>query len=88
MFYNLACFIRCRVLPLQVSDAIARHQGYVDSVATKFISLQMALYIACFICVIGGGFFLATALFIRHDRGKVDKYVQGMQPVFIEELSF
>ena len=49
---------------LQISDILVRDyagKGY----ATQFVTLQKSLYITTFVCVLGGGFFLATALFIE-----------------------
>ena len=38
----------------------------------QYISLYYSLYITCFVAVIGGGFFLTTALFVDEDRRKAD----------------
>ena len=46
-------------------------------IAAQFISLQYAMYITVFICVIGGGLFLATALFVGEDRARADKAIKG-----------
>jgi len=59
-----------------VSDAIASSFGYKD-LLVEYVSLQYALYIPCFMCVLGGGFFLATALFLDSDRRKTDKAIKG-----------
>lgn len=61
---------------LQVSDAIASSFGYKDLIV-ECTSLQYALYIPCFMCVLGGGFFLATALFLDVDRRKTEKAIKG-----------
>ena len=47
--------------------------------AANFISLQYALDISVFVCVIGGGFFLATALFVEQDRAKADRAIKGRE---------
>lgn len=60
----------------QISDILAKDyagQGY----ATQFVTLQKALYITTFICVLGGGFFLATALFIEKDKLAAQKQIHG-----------
>ncbi len=70
------------VLLFQMSDHIevAHSDGYFldkSTVAAKFLSLQYSLYLCCFICIIGGGFFLTTAIFIQEDRAKTDKAIKG-----------
>ena len=60
----------------QISDILERDyagKGY----ATQFVTLQKALYITTFICVLGGGFFLATALFIEKDKLAAQKQIHG-----------
>jgi len=42
----------------------------------EFLSLQYALYMSCFVCVLGGAFFLATALFIQRDREQAEKMIK------------
>lgn len=59
-----------------MSDAIANSFGYKDLIV-ECTSLQYALYIPCFMCVLGGGFFLATALFLDGDRRKTEKAIKG-----------
>jgi len=44
----------------------------------EFLSLQYAMYMSCFVCVLGGAFFLATALFIQRDREQTEKMIKGM----------
>jgi len=53
-----------------------RHDIFVE-----FLSLQYALYMSCFVCVLGGAFFLATALFIQHDREQTDRMLKGLYPL-------
>ena len=50
-----------------------RHDVFVE-----YLSLQYALYVSCFVCVLGGAFFLATALFIQRDREQTEKLIKGM----------
>lgn len=42
-----------------------------------FQSLQYALFVTCFVEVIGGIFFLATAIYIVRDKMKVDRAIAG-----------
>jgi len=51
----------------------SRHDLFVE-----YLSLQYALYMSCFVCVLGGGFFLATALFIQRDREQTEKMIKGV----------
>lgn len=43
----------------------------------QFQSLQYALFVTCFVEVIGGIFFLATAIYIVRDKMKVDRAIAG-----------
>ncbi|TKS91223.1 Protein spinster -like protein 1 [Collichthys lucidus] len=54
-----------------VSDSLRR----TDSFLWEFRSLQLSLLLCSFVAVIGGGFFLATALFIETDRQRAESYV-------------
>ncbi|XP_032367765.1 protein spinster homolog 1 [Etheostoma spectabile] len=53
-----------------VSDALRKE----DSFLWQFRSLQLSLLLCSFVAVIGGGFFLATALFIEKDRQRAENY--------------
>jgi len=46
---------------------------------TDYSSLQYALYMTCFVCVFGGGFFLATAIYVEDDRMTANLTTQGMK---------
>jgi len=46
-------------------------------IPAQFLALRYSLYSTCFVCVLGGGFFLATALFVCKDRAKCDKVIKG-----------
>lgn len=63
-----------------MSDHISGNLAVADNtygeVAQQFIALQYSLYMCCFVCVIGGGFFLATALFIVKDRAATEKAIK------------
>lgn len=60
----------CADLVLQVSDTLRR----TDSFLWQFRSLQLSLLLCCFIAVVGGAFFLATAVFIEKDRHRAETY--------------
>ena len=63
---------------LQMSDALAKH--YKDPPKTpsvQFPTLQNSLYITPFVCILGGGFFLATALCIEKDRKDTERLTKG-----------
>ncbi|XP_061568650.1 protein spinster homolog 1 [Cololabis saira] len=51
-----------------VSDSLRRN----DSFLWQFRSLQISLLLCSFVAVVGGGFFLATALFIEKDRNRAE----------------
>lgn len=53
-----------------VSDSLRREQSFL----WQFRSLQLSLLLCSFVAVIGGGFFLATALFIEADRKRAENY--------------
>lgn len=54
-----------------VSDSLRK----ADSFLWQFRSLQLSLLLCCFVAAVGGGFFLATALFIERDRDRAENYV-------------
>ncbi|KAK7925647.1 hypothetical protein WMY93_007957 [Mugilogobius chulae] len=58
-----------------ISDAL--QESYATSILWKFLSLGYALMLCPFIIVLGGMFFLATALFFLDDREKADKQQDG-----------
>ncbi|CAM5072166.1 unnamed protein product [Eretmochelys imbricata] len=59
-----------------ISDRIQR--GRPPSYLLEFRSLQYALMLSAFAGVLGGGFFLATALFIQGDRRRAELSAQGL----------
>ncbi len=66
------------VFVLQISDSLVpKFAGGADSPAVKFATLQYALYITSFVCVLGGGFFLTTAMFVEKDKNKADRQIRG-----------
>lgn len=53
-----------------VSDSLRK----TDSFMWQFRSLQLSLLLCSFVAVLGGGFFLATALYIEQDRLRAENY--------------
>lgn len=49
------------------------------SQSVEFRALQYALFVTCFVEVIGGGFFLMTTKYIIKDKQKVDRAIAGME---------
>ncbi|GAB1602518.1 hypothetical protein Ahia01_000531100 [Argonauta hians] len=64
-----------------ISDQLANtYPAYMrESYFLQFITLRAAFYITCFVSVLGGGAFFATALFVEHDKDRVDKLIKGMK---------
>ena len=60
-----------------MSDVILNSYGYKDAIV-DYLSMQYALYVNCYICVIGGGFFLGTAIYIDKDRRVADLTTKGI----------
>lgn len=59
-----------------ISDGL--QQSYASSVLWQFLSLGYALMLCPFVIVLGGMFFLATALFFLDDREKADKQLSQL----------
>ncbi|XP_029985774.1 sphingosine-1-phosphate transporter SPNS2 isoform X2 [Sphaeramia orbicularis] len=59
-----------------ISDGL--QQSYATSTLWKFLSLGYALMLCPFIIVLGGMFFLATALFFLDDREKAEKQLNQL----------
>ncbi|XP_062392259.1 sphingosine-1-phosphate transporter SPNS2 isoform X4 [Sardina pilchardus] len=59
-----------------ISDSL--QQSYKTSVLWQFLSLGYALMLCPFVIVLGGMFFLATALFFLDDREKADKQISQL----------
>ncbi|XP_070204332.1 protein spinster homolog 1-like [Littorina saxatilis] len=71
-----------------VADSLAPHfRGESKSPAVQFVSLQYSLFITTFVCVIGGGAYLATAIFIERDRKKAERETKAGQADVEEEPS-
>ncbi|XP_030065293.1 protein spinster homolog 1 [Microcaecilia unicolor] len=58
-----------------ISDQIRQRKP--DSYLWQFRSLEYALMLCSFVGALGGGFFLAAALFIEKDRQLAEQYSQG-----------
>ncbi|KAL0993650.1 hypothetical protein UPYG_G00111090 [Umbra pygmaea] len=54
----------------KISDSLRKNDSYL----WQFRSLQLSLLTCSFVAVVGGGFFLATALFIERDRQHAANY--------------
>lgn len=67
---HLNCTCVCLCL-LQISDSL--QENYTTSALWRFLSLGYALMLCPFIIVLGGMFFLVTALFFLDDREKAEK---------------
>ncbi|KAF4073057.1 hypothetical protein AMELA_G00254500 [Ameiurus melas] len=59
-----------------ISDAL--QESYATSVLWQFLSLGYALMLCPFVIVLGGMFFLATALFFLDDREKAEKQTKQL----------
>lgn len=60
-----------------ISDALQK--SYKSSVFWQFLSLGYALMLCPFVIVLGGMFFLATALFFLDDREKAEKQINQLK---------
>ena len=60
-----------------MADSIATQWGDSGFLGDRFLSLQYALFITSFIAVLGGAFFLASAVFIVQDKKNTDLVVKG-----------
>lgn len=70
-FCGEAPLVDVSLCPLQISDAL--QENYTTSTLWRFLSLGYALMLCPFIIVLGGMFFLVTALFFLDDREKAEK---------------
>lgn len=60
-----------------IADSIILYYGYKDAII-DYTSMQYALFMTCFVCVIGGGFFLGTAIYVAEDRRTADLMIKGV----------
>jgi len=69
-----------------LSDFLRPYYENRGEIPAQFLALKYSLYSTCFVCVIGGGFFLATALFVKEDKEKCDMIIKGGQ-IVTEEVT-
>lgn len=64
---------------MQISDSLASNYPVDErkSPSVQSDTMRNAFYVTPFVCVFGGAFFLATALFIQKDREKAEKITKG-----------
>ena len=60
----------------QIADGVLSLYGRKDLVV-DYLSMQYGLYMNCFVCVLGGGFFLATAIYVKEDREAANLAIKG-----------
>lgn len=69
---------------VQVADKISEnYDGNPKSPSIQYVALQQSLYITTFICVLGGAFFLATAMFIVQDKKAAERQLKGKWSSFL-----
>nr|XP_034831761.1 protein spinster isoform X1 [Maniola hyperantus] len=62
-----------------ISESLKRSAPQPASLSVQFRSLQRALFITCFVEVLGGIFFLLTAIYIVRDKQKVDRAIAAYE---------
>ncbi|BFZ18159.1 hypothetical protein BsWGS_21198 [Bradybaena similaris] len=60
-----------------IADALADVHPDPRRPFVQFPAMQSALYLTTFICVLGGGAYLSSALFIEHDKREADRMMHG-----------
>ncbi|CAG5123347.1 unnamed protein product, partial [Candidula unifasciata] len=60
-----------------IADALASSHPDPNRPFVQFPAMQTSLYVTTFICVLGGGAYLATALFVEQDKKEADKLMHG-----------
>ncbi|CAL1542899.1 unnamed protein product [Lymnaea stagnalis] len=61
----------------QITDSLASTYANPEFPSVQYTSMQTALYVTTFICVLGGAFYLATALFVEQDKKTAEKVTHG-----------
>lgn len=61
--------------PIQISDALSKRKP--DSPDWRFRSLEYSIIVCPFIGVLGGLFFLLTAIYIKEDRKAAEVLMKG-----------
>ncbi|KAK3767380.1 hypothetical protein RRG08_049748 [Elysia crispata] len=64
----------------QISDTLASKSIDPNRPAVQFPAMQTALYLTTFVCVFGGAFYLATALFVEKDKKRAELTTKGLDP--------
>ena len=64
-------------MSFQISDTLASKSIDPNRPAVQFPAMQTALYLTTFICVFGGAFYLATALFVEKDKKRAELTTKG-----------
>ncbi|XP_034831763.1 protein spinster isoform X1 [Maniola hyperantus] len=67
-----------------ISESLKRSAPQPASLSVQFRSLQRALFITCFVEVLGGIFFLLTAIYIVRDKQKVDRAIAEAEAQSVE----
>ncbi|ELU07902.1 hypothetical protein CAPTEDRAFT_179917 [Capitella teleta] len=60
-----------------MSDMFAKARGNSGFLFEDYITLQYSMYACCFVCVLGGGFFLTCAIFFDFDRKTANLAIKG-----------
>ena len=68
---NCLCIWLCFCFLVKVSDQIRDSMANPSSDLSHFTSLSYSVLITTFISVIGGGFFLASSIFLEEDKHKM-----------------
>uniref|UniRef100_A0A669F854 Protein spinster homolog 1 n=1 Tax=Oreochromis niloticus TaxID=8128 RepID=A0A669F854_ORENI len=62
-----------------ISDSLRKN----DSFLWQFRSLQYSMLLCAFVAVVGGAFFLATAVYIERDRERAENYAPTDEPIVV-----
>nr|KAI8753658.1 protein spinster-like protein 1 [Biomphalaria glabrata] len=60
-----------------IADSLADNHSNSKLPSVQFVSMQTALYLTTFVCVVGGAFYLATAIYVEQDKKKAEKISHG-----------
>uniref|UniRef100_A0A3P9B220 Protein spinster homolog 1 n=1 Tax=Maylandia zebra TaxID=106582 RepID=A0A3P9B220_9CICH len=62
-----------------ISDSLRKN----DSFLWQFRSLQFSMLLCAFVAVVGGAFFLGTAVYIERDRERAENYAPTDEPIVV-----
>uniref|UniRef100_A0A0B7AKL1 Major facilitator superfamily (MFS) profile domain-containing protein n=1 Tax=Arion vulgaris TaxID=1028688 RepID=A0A0B7AKL1_9EUPU len=65
----------------QIADAMANKHPDPTRPFVQFPAMQTALYLTTFVCVIGGGCYLATAIYVERDKREAEEITHGQTDV-------